>query len=133
MSGGTAAASIQQSRKGKESMKANISILILGTVLMIGCVTPRPWTKGEKAMLFTSCLATAVDTYTTIEGLNNGCSELNAFIGKDPSNMTVILFSGAVQLSFAVVAHYFPDFRLWGLGGKAIANTGAAVWNSTQY
>lgn len=114
-------------------MKANISILILGVVLIVGCGTPRPWTKGEKAMFLASCLATGLDTYTTIEGLNNGCSELSVFVGKNPSNTTVIIFSGVIQLGFGVVAHYFPDFRLWGLGGKTIANTGAAVWNSTQY
>ena len=112
-------------------------ILILVYLSLPSCAgfdaTPRPWTKGEKAMLAASWGATAADAYTTIEGLNNGCSEANFAIGKDPSNATVILFSGVIQLGFTVVAHYWPDFRLWGLGGKTIANTGAAVWNSQQY
>ena len=95
--------------------------------------TPRDWTKKENAMLWASCGATALDVITTLDGLDNGCSEANFAIGKDPSNATVILFSAAIQAGFVVIAHYFPDFRLWGLGGKPIANTGAAVWNSTQY
>ena len=112
-------------------------ILILACLLLPACAgfdaTPMPWTKGEKAMLWASVGATAADAYTTIEGLNNGCSESNTFVGKDPSNATVIVFSAAIQAGFVAIAHYFPDFRLWGLGGKTIANTGAAVWNSTQY
>ena len=107
--------------------------IIICLISLTACATPRPWTKGEKAMLWASCGATALDVITTLDGLDNDCSEANMAIGKDPSNATVILFSTAIQACFVVVAHYFPDFRLWGLGGKTIASGGAALWNSTQY
>jgi len=109
-------------------------IIIISLIALTGCAGVKPWTKAEKAMLITSCLAAGADAYTTIKGLNNGCSEANPLMGENPSNAVVIGFTGIIQAAFIVAAHYwFPDQRLWILGGKTIASGGAALWNSTQY
>ena len=112
-------------------MKFLLTILLITT--LTGCVTPRPWTKGEKVMLGASCLAAVADAYTTTRGLDKGCVEMNPIVGKNPSTGTIIMFTGITQALTIVVAHYWPEFRLWGLGFKTIVNSGAAVWNTTQY
>ena len=59
------------------------------------CAAPRPWTKGEKAVLIWSTLATAADAYTTTQALNNpnNC-EMNPILGKYPSDGKVIAVAG---------------------------------------
>lgn len=111
-------------------MKYLLLALILTTT---SCTTPRPWTSGEKLMLVASCLATAADAYTTIEGLENGCSEANPLVDENPSNTTVIAFAGITQVLFILWAHYWPNSRLGLLGVKTVVNSTCAVWNSTQY
>ena len=110
-------------------------LLVILVITMTGCATnPKPWTASEKAMLVASCVAAAADAYTTIEGLNSGCAEANPIVGENPSNAVIIGFTGIIQAAFIVVSHYwFPDSRMWILGGKTVANTACAVWNSTQY
>ena len=109
-------------------------LLIIMLITITGCASAKPWTTAEKAMLVASCVAAGADAYTTIQGLNNGCSEAQPVMGEDPSNAVVIGFTGIIQAAFIIAAHYwFPDYRMWILGGKTIANTGCAVWNSTQY
>ncbi|MBU0977282.1 MAG: hypothetical protein KKD18_02605 [Nanoarchaeota archaeon] len=110
--------------------------IILLLIALTGCVTPRPWTKAEKAMLIASCLATAADVFATDRAINNGCEEIGVpktLLGKRPNTGKLIAFGGITQLGFCVIAHYWPDFRLWGLGFKTVANGAAAVSNSTQY
>ena len=115
-------------------IKSLLTIILL--ITLTGCVTPRPWTKAEKAMLIASCLATATDVFTTDRAINNGCEEIGVpktLLGKHPTIGRLIAFGSITQATAIVVAHYWPDFRLWGLGFKTVANSGAAVWNSTQY
>ena len=106
-----------------------ISLLIILT----GCGTARPWTNAEKVMLGASWIATGADAYTTVQGLNNGCSEANPIVGSDPSNATVIGFAVLIQLGFWAAAHFIPEHRIWILGTKTIISGSCAVWNSTQY
>ena len=110
-----------------------IILLLIALPCCAALPTPRPWTKAEKVVLGASCLATVADVYTTTQALNSGCEEMNPLVGKHPSDGTIIMFGGLVQVGFIVVAHYWPDFRLWGLGFKTVANSAAAAWNSTQY
>ena len=112
-------------------MKYPLIIILL--ITLSGCASARPWTKSEKVMLIASCIAAGADAYTTIEGLNSGCSEAQPVMGENPSNAMVIGFTGIIQAAFIVWAHYYPDYRMWIMGGKTVANTACAVWNSTQY
>lgn len=110
-------------------------ILLLITLLILtSCATtPRPWTRTEKLMLVASCIAAGADAYTTIEGINNGCSETNVFISGQPSTGIVIAFTGILQVGFILKAHYWPDLRKWILGSKTFVNTGCAIRNANQY
>ena len=111
-----------------------ITILLL--ILLPCCAalpTPRPWTKAETIVLGASCLAAVADAYTTTRALDNGCEEMNPLIGKHPSDGAVIVFMGITQAATIIVAHYWPDFRLWILGFKTAVNGAAAARNSTQY
>ena len=109
-------------------------LIILLLITLTGCAaTPRPWTTAEKAMLGASFVAAGADAYTTVQGLNNGCSEGNPIMGSSPSNATVIGFTVLVQLGFWAAAHFIPEHRMWILGTKTIISGSCAVWNSTQY
>lgn len=102
-------------------------LLIL--LLLIGCAS---WTKQEKILLGTSCLASAADTYTTVRALNNPNNwETNPILGECPSDGQVIIYMATSQLIATILAHFFPKHREWLLGTKTLVNTGFAIQNST--
>ena len=109
-------------------------------VMTFGCANmkgwtahPRPWTTNEKLLLVASSVAAAADAFTTDQGIKAGCSETFFMVGSYPSTGIIIGYTSIVQLIAIVAAHFNPDFRISILGGKAIANTGCAVRNSTMY
>ena len=97
-------------------------------LLLTGCAT-RPWTTQEKVLLGASCLATAADTYTTLDMLDNGNWEINPMMGEHPSDSQVIITMAATQTLIIVLAHYIPRFRSWLLGIKTGVNAGFAFHN----
>ena len=116
---------------GHIKMKSLLIIIALSLITLTGCATsPRPWSTTEKTMLAASCLAMVADTYTTIDMLDRGHYEMNPMMGEYPSNGTVISVMALTQVAAAVLAHYWPAFRTWGLGGKTVFNAGLAFHNT---
>ena len=105
--------------------KALIIILIL-----TGCGHSRPWTTGEKVLLGASVLASYADYRTTTNVLDNGGYEMNPLIGKHPSKERLALFLISSEVITIALAHYFPRYRKFLLGGKTAINTGCAIHNS---
>lgn len=99
-------------------------------LLLIGCATPRPWTKGEKIMLGLSVAATVADCYTTERFLDKGYAEMNPFIGRHPKDPELIAKISLAHILFLVFAHYNPDLRMPLLLGQTTINFGFALHNS---
>ena len=113
-------------------MRAEAALLGI-MLLLISCAhSPRPWTNTEKAVAVASVIASAADCYTTTQFNNNPNNyEVNPLISRHPSDGRVIITMGITEGITLLVAHYWDDYRIWLLGGKAMLNTGLAIHNRT--
>lgn len=90
-----------------------------------------PWTTTEKTFAVASVLATAADTYTTLNMLDNPNNyEMNPIMGKHPSDGRVILTMAATELILLAICHYYKDLRLFLLGSKTVINSYWAIHNN---
>jgi len=106
-------------------------VLALFCWLLMGCGHSRAWTKTERVMLGASWLAAGADFYTTEKALDNPNNhECNPLMGKHPSDTELVMVMLTGQVGVTVLAHIFPKWRKWLLGGKTAVNTGCAVHNS---
>ena len=110
-----------------------LMLLILFWIIMlpVWCkAEPRPWTDGEKALLFWSTVATLADGYTTCRMLDDPDNwERNPILGKHPDNEQVVIYLSISQIVTVIIAHFWPDMRKYLLGGKACIDTGCAINN----
>ena len=82
-------------------------------------------------MLGASCVATAANMVTTLNGMHDGNSETNPWMGSHPSDGTVISVMAITQTATIVLAHYWEGFRIWILGIKTGINAGFA-WHDAR-
>ena len=113
-------------------MKKLIIIPII--LILTGCgkfqPDPRPWTTEEKTLLVVSCLAAAADTYTQTRVFDNDGYEANPIPGRHPPKSRFVGYMITSQMVAVLVAHYFPEYRRFVMGGKTIVNTSFAIHNS---
>ena len=104
-------------------------------VILTGCNSfnpnPRPWTTEEKTLLVVSCLACAADNYTQKRVFDRGGYEANPIIGKNGSTGKLVRYGITSQTVTILIAHYFPKYRRFILGGKALVNTSLAIHNKS--
>ena len=106
-------------------------LIIISLLILTSCVHYRPWTKTEKVMLAGSWLAAGADYYTSERALDDpGNHEMNPLIDKHPTDFELATYMLTSQIGITILAHCFPKWRSWLLGGKAAINTGCAIHNS---
>lgn len=122
-------------KKEERSREMKKIILVVIALLVSSCAySPRPWTQNEKVALGWSVAASLADMYTTTRALDEeGTYETNPILGKHPSDGEVFVALISSEVITVLIAHYWPDFRIPLLCGKAALNTGFAVHNTRLY
>lgn len=108
---------------------------ILIVLMLIGCAHYQrdPWTKEDTALALAGIVAVSADAYTTTRFLDHDMNrELNPILGERPTDTEVVAVLAVGQAITIGVAYFLPkEYRRALLGGKAIANTGCAIHNTT--
>jgi len=112
-------------------MRRTILILITTVLIATGCGTPYTPAQQRAFALYTA--ATAADLITTRQGLQQGCREMNPFLGDYPSDRELIAFKGIMTGVLWGLGEIFPASREQIWSWAAIVSGGAAIWNTTQY
>jgi hypothetical protein len=100
--------------------------LFIISLLLTGCAT---WTPADKALLIASWTAAGADYYTTSRAIDRGYNELNPAMGSNPSDTELLTAIIVSQTAITILAHTFPKWRKWLLGGSAVIHAGCAVHN----
>ena len=99
-------------------------VLLLGVVSLSGCSTNQ-WRAGFHA-------ANAADAYTTLQGLDRGCTESMPLAGPNPSDSTIMAIAiGQAILAELVCGHAEESERVCWQVFTAI-KLGAGAWNASQ-
>lgn len=99
-------------------------------IILTGCVHVHPWTKTEKVALVGSLLAAGADLYTSERAFDDPWNhECNPLMGRHPTDTELVTYMLTSQIAVTLLAHCFPKWRLWILGGKTTIN-GACAWNN---
>ena len=106
----------------------------LAIIPLILCLTAcghyRAWTPTEKVMLGASWLAAGADFYTTERALDvPGNHKMNPVPGRHPTDMELATYMLTTQVCATLLAHCFPKWRSWILGGKTTINGACAIHN----
>lgn len=105
------------------------SSALLFLFLLTGCAT---WTPTDKALLTASWLAAGADAYYTTRAMDNGAHELNPALSSHPGDGRVYLTVFVSQVAVTALAHWFPRWRKWLLGGATVVHTGCAINNAGE-
>lgn len=117
--------------------KLTIPIIL---ILLAGCSTPRPWTRGELVLAGMSVAAAAWETIETERFLERpNTYEMNPLLGRHPSDGRLFATAIASEAVFLAIVHRWPtitlpvfgecEFRVPLLIGKTALNTGLAIHN----
>jgi len=106
----------------------------IATIILIltltSCASYRPWTRTEKIMLAASWVAAGADYYTSERAFDDpGNHEMNPLAGQHPTDMELATYMLTSQVCITLLAHCFPKWRSWLLGGKTVVNMGCS-WNN---
>ncbi|MBW2003059.1 MAG: hypothetical protein JRI72_00380 [Deltaproteobacteria bacterium] len=114
----------------------HIILIILIIIYLTSCAgypghhNYRSWTRTEKIMLAGSWVAAGLDYYTSERAFDTPENhELNPVIGDHPTDTELAVALLTSQIVVTIMAHCFPKWRKWLLGGKAAINS-ACVWNN---
>ena len=102
---------------------------------------PRPWTQGEKTVLWWSVLAIIADMFTTCRMWDNPNNyETTGGLGEHPSDGKVVAVLSLSHIVCVAVSHWVPEItlpiigkvnmRYSLLGSKAALNTYYAIGNT---
>ena len=111
----------------------SIIFFLVTYMLLTSCVHVRPWTPTEKVLLATSWVAIYADYTSTVDILDHGGYERNPLIGSHPSNEKLLVMGITSQIIAITIAHFWPETRVWILGGKTAIHTGCAIHNNNEY
>jgi len=106
----------------------NILTSIIIVLLLMGCASPRPWTKEEKTAAGFFLLAHTANAFTTSQLENNGNYEKFNFIIKEHPSDTIVGIYFSVTAGLALgISHYWPSLRQPLLYGYGSLNTSLAI------
>jgi len=95
------------------------SVLVFGLLLILGCATHDPWTKGDKVLFGALCTAQVADFVATERHLDNPQNYVYSAwswkYGSDrPSDGTVALVKAAeLGIAYIIVDALPQEYRKW--------------------